>query len=260
MTGAGRAEAAPGRSTNNDGAVHVGGRVAALGAAALVVACLLTSCGGSSPTAAQKKAVRGILSTTSTTTTTTTTTVAPTSTAVTAPTTARPQITVPNVIGLKIAAARAALRAAGFASVSLTTPCNKGTLASQSVVSSRAIPGTAPDVRVGAVPLSPGATVTTGTPIGITWSGCFGDTATVPAVTGLTFASAKHALHAAGLTWACYSVDVATTTTSGASTTSHPPVTTTVKAAQPVVTQTPAAGTVLRPGATVSLTMHHCPQ
>ena len=60
MTAAGRAKAAPGRSTNNDGDVHVGGRVAALGAATLVAACLLTSCGGSSPTAAPKKAVRGI--------------------------------------------------------------------------------------------------------------------------------------------------------------------------------------------------------
>ena len=237
--------------------MHVGGRVAALAAAVLVAACFLTSCGGSSPTAAQKKAVRGILNTT-----TTTTVVAPTSTAVTAPTTTRPQITVPNVIGLKIAAARAALRAAGLAPVSLNTPCNKGTLASQSVVSSLAIPGKAPDVRVGAVPLSPGATVTTGTPIGVTWSGCFGDTATVPPVTGLTFAAAKHALHAVGLTWACYSVDVATTTTRGASTTSHPPVTTTttLKAAPTVVVQAPAAGTVLHPGATVSLTMHHCPQ
>ena len=235
--------------------MHVGGRVAALGAAALVAVCFLASCGGSSPTAAQKKAVHDILGTT------TTTAAAPTSTAVTAATTTRPQITVPNVIGLKIAAARAALRAAGLASVSLNTPCNEGTLARQSVVSSLAIPGTAPDVSVGAVPLSPGATVTTGTPIGITWSGCFGDTAAVPAVTGLTLAAAKHALHAVGLTWACYSVDVATTTTGGASTTSHPPVTaTTVKAAQTVVVQTPAAGTVLRPGATVSLTMHHCPQ
>jgi beta-lactam-binding protein with PASTA domain len=256
MTGEGRAEAAPGPSTNNDGAVHVGGRVAALGAATLVAACLLTSCSGGSPTAAPKRAARGIVSTT-----TTTTAAAPTSTAVTAPTTTRPQIAVPNVIGLKIAAARAALRAAGLASVSLNLPCNQGTLASQSVVSSLAIPGAAPDVRVGAVPLNPGATVTTGTPIGVTWSGCFGDTATVPAVTGLTFAAAKHVLHAVGLTWACYSVDVATTTTSRASTTSHPAVTTTtVKAAPTVVLQTPAAGTVLHPGATVSLTMHRCPQ
>jgi beta-lactam-binding protein with PASTA domain len=211
--------------------------VAALGAATLVAACLLTSCSGSSPTAAPKKAARGTHSTT------------------------RPQSTVPNVIGLKIAAARAALRAAGLASVSLNLPCNKGTLASQSVVSSLAIPGAAPDVRVGAVPLSPGATVTTGTLVGVTWSGCFGDTATVPAVTGLTFAAAKRALHAVGLTWACYSVDVATTTTSRASATSHPSVTTTtVKVAPTVVVQNPAAGTVLHPGATVSLTMHHCPQ
>ena len=80
-------------------------------------------------------------------------------------------------------------------------------------------------------------------------------------MTGLTFAAAKHALHAVGLTWACYSVDVATTTTSRASTTSHPSVTTTtVKVAPTVVVQNPAAGTVLHPGATVSLTMHHCPQ
>ena len=208
------------------------------------------------PHRAQKKAVRAIPSTT-----TTTTAAAPTSsTAVTAPTTTRPQSTVPNVIGLKIAAARTALRDAGFTLASLNTPCNKGTLASQSVVSSLAIPGTAPDVRVGAVPLNPGAGVATGTRIGVTWSGCFGDTATVPAVTGLTFAAAKHALHAVGLTWACYSVDVPTTTTSGASTTSHPVTTTTVRAAETVVVQTPAAGTVLRPGATVSLTMHHCPQ
>jgi beta-lactam-binding protein with PASTA domain len=229
--------------------------VAALGAATLVAACLLTSCSGSSPTAAPKKAARGTHSTT------TTIAAAPTSTAVTAPTTTRPQSTVPNVIGLKIAAARAALRAAGLASVSLNLPCNKGTLASQSVVSSLAIPGAAPDVRVGAVPLSPGATVTTGTLVGVTWSGCFGDTATVPAVTGLTFAAAKRALHAVGLTWACYSVDVATTTTSRASATSHPSVTTTtVKVAPTVVVQNPAAGTVLHPGATVSLTMHHCPQ
>jgi beta-lactam-binding protein with PASTA domain len=230
--------------------------VAALGAATLAAACLLTSCGGSSPTAAPKKAVRGIPNTT-----TTTTAAATTSTAVTAPPITRPQSTVPNVIGLKIAAAHAALRAAGLAPVSLNLPCNKGTLASQSVVSSLAIPGAAPDARVGAVPLSPGATVATGTPIGVTWSGCFGDSATVPAVTGLTFAAAKHALHAVGLTWACYSVEVATTTTSRASTTSHPPLTTTtVKAAPTVVVQTPAAGTVLHPGATVSLTMHRCPQ
>ena len=89
------------------------------------------------------------------------------------------------MIGLKIAAARAALRAAGFPSVSLNTPCNKGTLASQSVVASLAIPGKAPDVRVGATPLSPGAAAPAGTRIGIIWSGCFGDASEVPAVVGL---------------------------------------------------------------------------
>ncbi len=76
------------------------------------------------------------------------------------------------------------------------------------------------------MPLSPGAAVATGTPIGVTWSGCFGDSATVPAVTGLTFAAAKHALHAVGLTWACYSVDVPTTTTTtrAATTTRRPAI------------------------------------
>jgi len=72
-----------------------------------VAACLLASC-STGPTAAQKKAVRSIL------TTTTTTTAPPTSTT-TAPssTTTQPGVAVPNVIGLKITAAHAALRGAG---------------------------------------------------------------------------------------------------------------------------------------------------
>ena len=77
-----------------------------------------------------------------------------------------------------------------------------------------AIAGPAPDVRVGVVPLHPGAVVPPGTRIGITWSGCYGDHSVVPAVVGLPFAAARQALHAVGLTWACYLGGATTTTTS----------------------------------------------
>jgi len=234
----------------------------------ILAVSVLSSC-GSSPTAEQRNAGH---------TTVSTTTVAPTSsTSTTTPSsTTTPGVTVPNVIGAKIAAAHAALHAVGLPSVPLNTPCNRGSLASQSVVSSLAIPGTAPDLRAGAVPVSPGAVVPPGTRIGITWSGCYGDTATVPAVFGLTFAAARHALHAVGLTWACYSVGKETTTTttgalatttsdsstssSAAPVTTAPVTTTTGKPRPTVLTQTPGAATVLHPGAPVSLTMHTCPQ
>jgi hypothetical protein len=241
-----------------------GGRVALLGAGALVSAGILTSC-GSSPTTAEKKAVHSILTTTSSTSAPTT------STSATAPTTAPPGVPVPNVVGLKIAAARTAVRAAGMVPVSLNTACNKGTLASQSVVASLATPGQPPDVRVGALPLSPGAVVPPGSRVGITWSGCYGDASDVPLVVGMTFAAARQAIHAVGLTWACFSVGKADTTTTRAPTTTTsagapttptlpPATTTTVKLAQTVLTQSPAAHVVLHPGAIVTLTMHRCPQ
>jgi PASTA domain len=244
-----------------------GGRVAALGITALVTPCLLAAC-SNGPTVAQKKAVRDIL------TTTTTTTTNPPVTSTSSSTTTQPGVVVPNVIGLKIAAARSALRAAGFPSVSLNAPCNKGTVASQSVVASLSTPGKAPDVRVGATPLNPGADAPVGARIGINWSGCYGDASTVPAVVGLPFPAARQAIHGVGLTWACFSVGKAATTTtthppkttstsdaSTTTTTTNPPeTTTTAKAVQTVLTQSPAAHTVLHPGATVTLTMHHCPQ
>jgi len=260
--------AAPQLSTNHDGAVPFGGRVVPLGCAAVIAAGLLASC-SSGPTAAQKKAVRSIL---------TTTTAAPPTTSTSAPssTTTQPGVAVPNVIGLKITAAHAALRAAGFPSVNLNTPCNKGTLASQSVVASLALAGKPPDVRVGAVPVSPGVAVSPGTRVGINWSGCFGDAVDVPAVVGLTFGAARQAIHAVGLTWACFSVGkpaattttsttMSTTTTSTTSSsattaTTAPVTTTTVKVPQTVLTQSPAPHAVLHPGAIVTLTMHHCPQ
>jgi beta-lactam-binding protein with PASTA domain len=215
-------------------------RVGVVTAAAVGVAagCVLSSCGGSP----SKNAVRA-----------TTTTAAPTTSTSSAPstttTTTHPGVTVPDVIGLKIAAAHATLRQVGLPAVGLNTPCNKGTLASQSVVASLWLAGHEPDVQVGAVPLHPGAAVPPATRVGITWSGCYGGASAVPAVVGVTFPAARHALHAVGLTWACYSVGQATTTT------------TTVKATpRLVLTQSPAAGTVLHPGATVALTMHACPQ
>lgn len=227
--------------------MHARIRSAAAGAAAVLAACAFSSCGSTSP-ADHTNADRTTLTTTTQPPASSTTTSAST-------TTTTPGVTVPNVIGAKIAAARLALRMAGLPSVALNTPCNKGSLASQSVVSSLAIPGRPPDIRVGAMPLVPGAVEPPGTRIGITWSGCFGDAVTVPAVVGLTFAMARHDLYAAGLTWACYSVGkqatptTTTTTTTGAA----PP-------RQTVLTQTPAAGTVLHPGSPVSLTMHACPQ
>lgn len=241
-----------------------GGRVTTLGIAAVVAACLLGSC-GNGPTSAQKRAVRDILTTTTTTAVPPTTSTSPTATT-------QPGVPVPNVIGLKIAAARATLRAAGFPSVSLNTPCNKGTLTSQSVVASLATPGKAPDVRVGATPLSPGADAPAGARIGIMWSGCFGDASEVPAVVGLPFPVARQAIHGVGLTWACFSVGNGTTTTTtqppgtttastdAPTTTGAPKTTTTVKVVQTVLSQAPAAHTVLHPGATVTLTMHRCPQ
>ena len=222
------------------------GRFPAVGTVVLVAACALSSC-SSSPVARRKASVTTIVTTTTTTTSTTTTT---------------PGVTVPNVIGLKIAAARSALHAAGLPTVRLNVPCTKGTLASQSVVASLSIAGKPPNPAVGAIPLSPGATVPPGTRVGITWSGCYGDSSTVPAVVGLTFAAARHALHADGLTWACYSVGKTTTTTTSSSTTTTTAsvTTTTVRTPQTVLSQDPAVGTVLRPGAVVRITMHFCPQ
>jgi beta-lactam-binding protein with PASTA domain len=169
---------------------------------------------------------------------------------------------VPNVIGQKITPARNALHAAGFPTVGLNVPCNKGTEASQSVVDSLSVAGKPPNPAVGALPLAPGTQLPHGTRVAITWSGCFGDSTTVPAVVGETFGTARRALTAAGLKWACYSVGRATTTTTTTTSTSVPPssTTTTTRAPQTVLTQDPTAGAAVKPGTTVSITMHVCPQ
>ncbi|HWD54301.1 MAG TPA: hypothetical protein VG346_04225 [Acidimicrobiales bacterium] len=227
-----------------------------------------------------------------TTTSTTTTTTAP------PPTSAIEQgVAIPDVLGMKILPARFYLRAAGFATVPLNGACDKGSVASQSVVASLSVPGKPPDVRVGALPLVPGASLPKGARVGITWSDCYPNGSQVPPVTGQTFARAVHLLHAAGLNWACYSVGPATTTTRPRATTTRPTTTTTAtKATKPttsstggptsstsvptttttttttttvtsspkpretVLSQGTRAGTAVHAGAVVDLVMHHCPQ
>jgi beta-lactam-binding protein with PASTA domain len=197
----------------------------------------LTACGDNS-SAGQRDTARS-----TSTTTTTTTTVAPSSST----TTTTPGVVVPDVIGQKIGSARSALHTAGFRTVSLNAACNEGTPASQSVVSSLALPGQPPDRAVGAMALNPGTLLPAGTAIGITWSGCYGNGSVVPLVVGVGFPVARHALRLAGLTWACYSVGRGKTTT-----TNEPP--------NLVLSQQPSAGAIVTPGTTVTLTMRACPQ
>ena len=167
---------------------------------------------------------------------------------------------VPNVVNMKIDLARFYLQTAGFTRVPLNTPCNKGTLASQSVVASLAIPGKPPDVNVGAQPLVPGTLLPKGSRVGITWSDCYPAGTTVPAVTGRTFAASVHLLHLAGLDWACYSVGGPTTTTT--TTTTAPPATTVTTRPPPsvVLSQGTPPGRVVHAGTVVALFLHHCPQ
>jgi hypothetical protein len=186
-------------------------------AALLVAACALASC-GSSASPARRASSR---STTSSSTTTTTLPVTSTTLRST------PGVAVPDVIGLKITPARFFLRVAGFFTVPFNVPCNKGTLTSQSVVAALSIPGKAPQLSAGAVPLLPGTVRPKGSFVGITWSGCYPNGSIVPNITGLTFWVAAKLVHVAGLTWACYSVGPTTTThpTTTHPTTTHPTTT-----------------------------------
>lgn len=271
---------------------HRHGRATAL-VSVVIAACLIAACGSSSPR------VRGTTSSKQSTTTTMLTTTSATSTT---STTLNPLgVAIPDVIGMKLTPARFFLRLAGFFTVPLTVPCNKGTLTSQSIVVSLSIPGGLPNRNVGAVPLVPGSTRPKGSFVGITWSGCYPDGAVVPMVAGLTFGEAVNLLHVAGLTWACYSSVTATTTTSarrapattvpapssttttspsttsstsvttttparsvvssaGTPSISHAVTTTTLKPPLIVLRQAPSPGTVLRPGAPVSVVVSACPQ
>jgi beta-lactam-binding protein with PASTA domain len=202
-----------------------------------------------------------------------TTTTAPVTaiTSASAAVTTQPGVAVPNIIGLKIAAARSALRDVGLLGVDVNKPCNKGTLLSQSVVDSLVLPGKEPNLNAGAVPVAPGSKVPADTRVGITWSGCYGNAVVVPDVVGLSFAVASDTITGAGLTWACYSVErprkktssttsSSTTVSSTSTASSLTSPTTTQQTTGVVLTQNPHPGAPLRPGATVALTMHDCPQ
>lgn len=235
-------------------------RTVLAGSAFVAAGCVLASCGGSpaTPHAAPR--------TTTSRVATTTTTLAPPTTA------AGLKVAVPNVIGLKIAAARSTLHQAGFATVPFNPACSKGTLASESVVASLSVPGRPPDVKVGAVPLAPGTELPPGAQIGVTWSGCFPDGSPVPLVIGRTFAGATRQLHLAGLDWACFSVGATATTTSTSSaatsstgdtsttTTASTTTTTTAAPRARVLSQATPAGTVVRAHTVINFDMHHCPQ
>ena len=232
------------------------------GSALVTAACVLAACANPP---VQRSASR-----TTTTGSTTTTTVPPPTT------TLLPNgVAVPNVVGMKIAPARFYLRTAGFATVPLDPACNKGTLASQSVVASLSVPGRPPDVTVGAQPLAPGTVLAKGARVGITWSGCYPAGTSVPLVVGQTFPTAVHLLHLADLGWACYSDAAPTTTTSSSTATTRPATTTTAQTAATsapttttsapkppkiVLSQGTNAGTIVPAKSVVDFVMHHCPQ
>lgn len=231
-------------------------------ALALAVPCALASC-SSSP--GHRQAVRR-----------TTTTTAPPTTTSSSVTTTTAGVAVPNVIGLKVDAARYILHAVGFRTLPLNTVCSKGPLVSQSVVAALSVPGHAPLYAVGATPLMPGDMRPKGSFVAITWSDCYPNGTSVPAVVGLKFLEATHDLHVVGLTWSCFSVDSDPTTTTTTTTTSttapppstssttsttHPPTTTTTtKPPNVILTQSPTAGATVKASTTVTLTMRTCPQ
>jgi len=261
--------------------VQYGRRHLSVGTGIAVVSVVVAACGSAPATDESSRAGR---TTTSTTDSVTSSSVQPAT-----------GIAVPDVIGQKVAAARDALRGAGLRSIGLNVPCTKGTTASESVVDSLALAGRAPTPDAGAIGIEPGTKVPPGTRIGIRWSGCYGNAVVVPEVVGLSLAGAKHSIKGAGLTWACFSIEKPTTPTSATSSTSTtassassttsptsptsttsslPPTTsttttsTTIGPVSPttlpppgvVLSQDPRAGGVLRPGATVALTMRSCPQ
>ena len=180
---------------------------------------------------------------------------------------------------MKITPAHFYLRGAGFIVINSNAACNRGTLASQSVVVSLSVPHPPP------IPLLPGALRPKGSYVGITWSGCYPGGSVVPTITGQTYGAAVHLLRLAGLTWTCNSVGTTTTTRAPTITTTRPPTTTTTRAPttttnaapslgvgsslvhlvastappQTVLSQNPTPGTVLAPGTPVAMTMHACP-
>jgi hypothetical protein len=273
--------------------MHHTPRIAA-GLGILVTGCLLAACAGTPSTPDDLEANSGP---TTTSTTTTTSTLPQVTMPTNAATSTAVGVLVPNVIGMSPSQARLVMHSLGFVLVPFNAPCQRGTTASQSVLSALSVPGPGQDARVGATSLLPGAARPARSRVGVTWSGCYPNGTAVPDVTGLTFDKAVHRLHAAGLAWACFSVPPgrpSRSTTTSSTTTSRPPAksstdesagkksstttthhgtsikrqdttTTSTTAAQTprvpaVLSQGTKAGTVLKAHTAVDLTMHHCPQ
>jgi beta-lactam-binding protein with PASTA domain len=230
----------------------------------LALSGALGACGGA-PSTPQSVSQSTTTPTTATTVTTAAAAAASSAASTTTAATA-PEVAVPDVIGLKLEAARFFMYEAGFFTVPLTTPCDKGTPTSQSVVASLSILREPPDLNLGAVPLVAGTSLPKGSWVGITWSGCYPNGSVVPEITGLSFNAAVGLLHTAGLTWACYSMATLTASLAGTSaptTTTLPhksSATTTTTVPPTVLSQGTAAGTVLDAGTPVVFVMHRCPQ
>src|ERR1700723_976462 len=169
----------------------------------LALGLVLAACSSTPPKTALPKVTVRPTTTTSTTTTAPPTTVPSPSTSPTTHPKSPVLAVVPNVIGLKITPARNALKSVNLRIVGLNQACNKGTLASQSVVSALSPAAPAPNRAIGARPLAPGTYVPARTLVGIAWSGCFGGGTAVPDVVGLTFSAARQGIVRAGLTWSC---------------------------------------------------------
>jgi beta-lactam-binding protein with PASTA domain len=167
----------------------------------------------------------------------------------------KPLVAVPDVTGMKIDPARFYLRVAGFIPVPLSESCNKGTLMSQSIVVSLSVPGPLAHPDVGATPLPAGSSRPKGSLIGVLWSTCYPDGTVVPGVTGLKFGAAVHQLQAAGLKWACYTLDVTTTTRPPNTTTTRPPNTTTTRPPNTTTTTKSTGSSSSTTSSTTSSTM-----
>ena len=242
---------------------------------AAVASCLIVSCGSSPHEGADSQPTSTFVPIA----TSSTTTLPPTTTTTTS------GIAVPDVVGMQVNAARFFLHIAGFFPVAMNTPCQKSSADSQSIAQSLSIPGPLPHVNVGATPLSPGTLRPKGSFVGITWSRCFPNGTYVPKVTGLTFGAAVTAVHAAGLTWSCFSTGTTTSTVRSTTTSSvappstslttttdssasgsdhlsigHVVATTTTTPAQTVLSQSPSPGLKVGAGTPVTITMHGCPQ
>jgi beta-lactam-binding protein with PASTA domain len=225
------------------------GRLRTCGAllALLFVAGTIAAACSSGSTTAQNRAVAQILASS-----TTTSTRAPVTAAATVPdgpqsdqsttndlTTATNQVAVPSVVGQYVTDVRNALTAVGLRITSVNQLCSKGNLTSQSIAVSMGLLGPP------STPVSAGQMVPKRSFIAITWSGCYGKGVVVPNVVGMSWYTGAHTVLAAGgLQRACIS---------------QMPYSSTNRTPGNVISQSPAAGTTVATGSTVTLTVDICP-